>query len=259
MCGCAANYVNPKDELRHVLFDGHAAGKKLEFGRKLHPLGRSIRPNESSSVFSIRHNRYEVLPITLRAYIACRLTKAVPAPTVIWDTTPFRVQKSRDWTFARNNVEGHYGFPCYLVLIGITFLGQIVYTSGLHRATAYDAHLFEQSRYLHPQLPREMNIGDGHFATCHNFFTPVQRTGGHVLTPQEKLWNEWIQLVRARIEHMNSVIKSHGMFRQAYRGWVRNLQVFVNVSIHAAALQMRINQVVRGNRYAGFGPWPHHP
>jgi hypothetical protein len=60
--------------------------------------------------------------------------------TVIWDTTCFRVQKSRDWTFARNTCYGHYNFPCYVVLVGVTFLGQIVFASGL---IAYDAHIYE--------------------------------------------------------------------------------------------------------------------
>ncbi len=68
--------------------------------------------------------------------------------TVIWDTTCFRVQKSRDWTFARNNCNGHHDFPCYLVLIGITFLGQIVFASGLMRSIAYDAHIYEDTYHL---------------------------------------------------------------------------------------------------------------
>mmetsp|Transcript_52285 Transcript_52285/g.119278 ORF Transcript_52285/g.119278 Transcript_52285/m.119278 type:complete len:325 (-) Transcript_52285:538-1512(-) len=180
--------------------------------------------------------------------------------TVIWDTTCFRVQKSRDWTFARNTVNGHYDFPCYLVLIGITFLGQIVYASGLMRSVAYDAHIFEDTAYLHPQFDWEMNIGDGHFATCPRFFTPEQATGGRTLSSAEATWNEWIQLPRSRIEHLNSVTKSHAMFRgEPFRGWVRNLKVFVNVSLHAAAAQQRMNQKNRGDRYAGFGPWRHGP
>lgn len=180
--------------------------------------------------------------------------------TVIWDTTCFRVQKSRDWTFARNTCNGHYNFPCYLVLVGVTFLGQIVFASGLMRSIAYDAHIYEDTYHLHPQFDWEMNIGDGHFATCHHFFTPEQKVGGRALSPIEDTWNEWLQLPRSRIEHLNSVIKSHAMFGgEPFRGWVRNLKAFVNISLHGAALQMRVNQRLRGDRYAGFGPWAHGP
>jgi hypothetical protein len=174
--------------------------------------------------------------------------------TVIWDTTCFRVQKPKDWTFGRYVVNGHYDFPCFLILIGMTFTGQIVYSSGFQRSTAYDAHIFEDTRYEHPQFDWEMNIGDGHFGTCPNFFTPIKKHGGRLLTAQETTWNEWIQLPRSRIEHINTVVKNHRMFKgEPFRGWIRNFRVFVNISVHGAAAELR----ARGNRYAGFGPWAH--
>lgn len=89
--------------------------------------------------------------------------------TVLWDTTCIRVQKAADWTVARYNVNGHYDFPCFLVLIGITFLGDIVYASGLLRSTSYDAHSFEDTKHMHPQQAWERNIGDGHFGTLPRF------------------------------------------------------------------------------------------
>ena len=92
---------------------------------------------------------------------------------------------------------GHYDFPCYLVLIGITFLGQIVFGGCLCRSTAYDAWIFDQSSFLHPQGPNELNIGDCHFSTCAQFLTPVQAAGGRVLTAVENTWNEWLQMPRS--------------------------------------------------------------
>ena len=54
------------------------------------------------------------------------------------------------------------------------------------------------------------------------------------------------------------VIKNHMIVSgQPYRGWVRNLKVFVNISIHAAAVQLRNRARESGPRYAGFGPWAH--
>jgi len=92
------------------------------------------------------------------------------------------------------------------------------------RSVAYDAHIYEDTAHLHRQFDWEMNIGDGHFATCDHFFTPEQKIGGRVLSVEEDTWNHWLQLPRCRIEHLNSVIKCHRMFRgEPFRGWVRNL------------------------------------
>ena len=160
--------------------------------------------------------------------------------TVLWDTTCFRVQKPSDWTFGRYVVNGHFDFPCFLVLTGITFTGHLVYASGLMRSTAYDASIFRDTTHEHPQFPWELNIGDGHFSTCANFFTPTQAIGGRQLSSQEVTWNEWLQLVRSRVEHLNTVVKNHRMFKgEPYRGWVRNLKVFVKISTHGAAAQLR--------------------
>ena len=84
--------------------------------------------------------------------------------TTIWDTTCIRVEDSGDWALGRYTNNGHYDFPCYLVLLGITFTGLLVFYSGLHRSTAYDSHIFNDTAHLHPQHPCEMKICDGHFS-----------------------------------------------------------------------------------------------
>ena len=138
--------------------------------------------------------------------------------------------------------------------MGITFTGHIVFVSGLFRSTAYDANIFEDTRHLHPQFPWEMNLGDGHFATVPRFFSPAQRIGGRQLRVEEQIYNKYLQLPRSRIEHMNTVLKNHAMFKHAvFRGHAKNLHVFVKVSGHAAAVEQRY----RGDRYDGFGWWPH--
>lgn len=203
------------------------------------------------------------------------------------------MQKPGDWSFGRNVVNGHYDFPwrvappihalsllllsaactsgaltythiyllshcSYLVLTAITFTGQLIFGSDLMRSTAYDAHIYQETEHLHPQLPWELNIGDGHFATCARFFTPAQKTGGRALTSREIMWNEWLQLVRSRVEHINTVIKNHRMFKgEPYRGWVRNLKIFVRISLHGAAAELRHRAQRDGDRYPGFGPWAH--
>ena len=133
-----------------------------------------------------------------------------------------------------------------------------MFGGGLCSSTAYDAFIFEDSAHLHPQHPWELNIGDGHFSTVDNFITPVQAIGGRILTPLEHTWNGWLQMPRSRIEHVNTVIKNHRMFKgEPYRGWVRSLKLFVNISIHGAAAELRARALRDGDRYRGFGPWAH--
>ena len=100
-----------------------------------------------------------------------------------------------------------------------------------------------------------MNLGDGYFATVRNFYTPCQKIGGRLLLVWEQIYNKYLQLVRSRVEHVNTVFKNHAMFRNVFRGYVRNLAVFVKISGHAAAAEQRS----RGDRYAGYGWWKHHP
>jgi len=78
------------------------------------------------------------------------------------------------------------------------------------------------------------------------------------------MWNEWLKLVRSRVEHINTVIKNHRMFKnyrmfkgEPYRGWVRNLKIFVRISLHGAAAELRHRAQRDGDRYPGFGPWAH--
>ena len=178
---------------------------------------------------------------------------------MIWDSTCFRFQQSREWVNARFIVNGHYDFPCFLVLIGITLTGEIVFASSLFRATGYDAHFFFDTEHLHPQYTWERSIGDGHFSTCPQFDTPAKRVGGRNLTPLEHVWNNWLQLVRSRMEHLNKVVKNHRMFAgEPFRGWVRQLAVFVKITLHATAVELRCRNK-RGYRYEPYGYWAHGP
>ena len=95
---------------------------------------------------------------------------------------------------------------------------------------------------------------------CANFFTPTQAIGGRQLSTQEVTWNEWLQLVRSRVEHLNTVVKNHRMINgEPYRDWVRNLKVFLKISTHGAAAQLQASAATRLARYDGFGPWAHCP
>ena len=179
--------------------------------------------------------------------------------TTLWDTTCIRIQEPRNWAVARYTCNGHYDFPCYLVLLGITFTGMLVFYSGLHRSTAYDSHIFQDTEHLHPQHQFEMNIGDVHIRNCSNFATPpVKPTGGHH-SPADLVFMQYLQLVRSRIETLNTVFKRHGMFKKGaiFRGHVVNLAVFVKITAHGTAVELRERQQLRGPRHTGYGWWAH--
>ena len=178
--------------------------------------------------------------------------------TAIWDSTCFRVQRSPHWCLARNVVNGHYDFPSFLVLIAITMTGELVYASGLFRVNSYDCHTYLDTRHLHPQQPFERHVGDGHFRTCPQFDTPCQKDGGRMLVDYELIWNKWLQLVRSRVEHLNTVVKNHKMFSgEPFRGWVRNLALFTKITVHATAVELRSRRDRDGPRYPGYGWWAH--
>lgn len=65
--------------------------------------------------------------------------------------------------------------------------------------------------------------------------------------------------MRARVEHLNTVLKQHTMFGgEPYRGWARNLAVFVKISLHASAVEVRMRGNIDGPRYDGYGPHKHN-
>ena len=151
-------------------------------------------------------------------------------------------------------------YACPQVLTGVTFLGDRVFARGLLRETSYDAHSFTDTMHLHPQQPWERNLGDCHFETLERFFTPVQNQPGRVRTAAEEEYNAMLQHVRARVEHINRTIKAHAMFTGVpYRGYVRNLAVFVKITLHATAELLRQRRIKFGPRYEGFGPHWHNP
>ena len=125
---------------------------------------------------------------------------------------------------------------------------------------SWTAHSFTDTKHLHPQQPWERNLGDCHFETLERFFTPVQNQPGRVRTAAEEEYNAMLQHVRARVEHINRTIKAHAMFTGVpYRGYVRNLAVFVKITLHATAELLRQRRIKFGPRYEGFGPHWHNP
>jgi len=178
--------------------------------------------------------------------------------TTIWDTTCIRVEDSGDWALGRYTNNGHYDFPCYLVLLGIMFTGLLVFYSGLHRSTAYDSHIFNDTAHLHPQHPCEMNIGDGHFKNSRNFATPPTKPQGGHFPNADFIFMQYLQLARSRIETLNTVFKRHGMFQSVFRGHVVNLSMFVKIAVHGTAVELRArSRAGRCTRHEGYGWWSH--
>ena len=124
----------------------------------------------------------------------------------------------------------------------------------LQRFTAYDTHIFEDTRYLHPQFNWELYVGDGHFSICPRFHTSVPAIADRLLTPQESNWNEWIHASGSYQEHQQLNQGAPYVQWSAVSRSVIFFRVFVNITLHATAAELR----ARGNRYEVFRPWPHH-
>ena len=82
---------------------------------------------------------------------------------------------------------------------------------------------------------------------------------GDMILIKNKNKNKYLQLVRSRIETLNTVFKRHGMFKKGaiFRGHVVNLAVFVKITAHGTAVELRERQQLRGPRHTGFGWWAH--
>lgn len=82
-----------------------------------------------------------------------------------------------------------------LILTALTFLGELVHASDLVCGTSYDSNLYWDTLNTHPRLPHERHIGDGHFGSASGVDIPI--AANHVLTNNEKVYNDMIQLVRS--------------------------------------------------------------
>lgn len=82
--------------------------------------------------------------------------------TGIFDTLPVYIQTPQDPVRYRLFYNGKYGAHVYKLLLGIDFLGRIIFISGPHLGGAwnYDAHIWERYVSQFPQYPWEFFLGN---------------------------------------------------------------------------------------------------
>lgn len=115
-----------------------------------------------------------------------------------------------------------------------------------------DAHLHLKGIELHPFLPQELALGDGHYRCLDHFITPFPEPPNGHLTDRQYLINVIITHYRSRVEHVNRKIEHHGIFQQRFRGGIRLLNSAIQMVCHTTNIEL-----YRKLAYSPVGPWPH--
>ena len=174
--------------------------------------------------------------------------------TGLVDTTPVYVQTPTDSQMRKLLYNPKYGRTVYKLQIGIDFLGRIVLFSGLHFGTSYDGHIWDWTSAKHRMENWEYFLGDGHYTACEDIVSPPQQPPHGHMSDTDYLMCVLIQHYRARIEHINSVIKSHEVFKTPFRGCFELLNSICHVTAHISNIGLHEDL-----RYPLVGPWAHDP
>ncbi len=141
-------------------------------------------------------------------------------------------------------------------------IGRIIFWDGPFLGLTYDGHIWLATQHLHSFFVDELFMGgmhtvtlnihyvDGHFTICPQIVCPFKRNGQ--LNYGQFLFNVRLAFVRSRVEHINGYVVRHGMFKQIYRGDIRNLRAAMKVTIHTSAVVLRTKL-----RYHPVGPQNH--
>jgi len=108
-----------------------------------------------------------------------------------------------------------------------------------------------QTQQLHPLLPWELFLGDGHYTGLGDVIWPYRKD--HDLTEQEVRYNLIHSFYRARVEHTIRRIKSHSIISSVYRGNYKTLSDAVKVLVHTTNTDAKTNL-----KYPPLGPWDHN-
>ena len=75
------------------------------------------------------------------------------------------------------------------------------------------------------------------------------------LTEAHKEFNKMFNTARQRVEHIIGQIKRRALYRQPFRGTLRNAVTYTHIIVHAVNTHIRL----RGGNYDGYGFWSHFP
>jgi len=169
------------------------------------------------------------------------------------DCYPLVVWKPRDATMFDNLNQGKYNQTILKAQIGVTHLGQICLSTGLHGGLPCDTEVWRSTADRHPLLTGEWWFGDGIYIAEHGILAKKKKPTDRNLTTFELLYNARIDHYRARAEHIIAHVKTHGFFKTACRLERPQVEGIWKLLVHATALRIR----QAGPLYQGYGPAYH--
>jgi len=134
----------------------------------------------------------------------------------------------------------------------IAFLGFFTCLTGPHLGTMNDNLIFQETAELHPMHPFERLLADGAYISEDALLTPIRKPPLGLLSDEDLLFNCVLGHYRARVEHLNAVIKQHTIFAGWYRGSDEILADAMKLTVHTHNVRLK-----RSYRYPALGPWPH--
>ena len=73
----------------------------------------------------------------------------------------------------------------------------------------------------------------------------------------DELWTNFVAWVRARVENVITLLKSHGWSQTTFRGGYRSLLAYLEITVVMAALRIRRNLEKGKCMFDVSGPWRH--
>jgi len=172
--------------------------------------------------------------------------------TSMFDTFPVYIDPPSTWSEAKYYYMGKYKATAVKFLVGLDFIGRIVFFSGPYLGSSYDGHLF--NNFGPETLDSEIILGDQHFCTCRNFLTPYRAPNHGNLCTEYLLFNAVLSHYRARIEHINAVLECHSILKETFRGDIDTIKIAAKILAHTINVEQ-----CRYLKYQPYGPWPHFP
>jgi len=166
------------------------------------------------------------------------------------DTVPIVISQPTKFSHRRFFYNPKYKACVVKIQLVISFLGHIIYFSGPHLGITPDCKIWHENR---PILEDdEWILGDGAYVAEAQILSPFRRSPNQSLTEEQLFFNLLISHYRARVEHINSLLKFHGIYQGNFRSSVDLLVIAVRIHLHFISVQLKMFP-----RYQPYGNWPH--
>jgi len=170
--------------------------------------------------------------------------------TGIVDTVPIIISQPELYSRSRYFFNPKYKACVVKFQIVISFLGHIIHFSGPHLGISSDCVIW---REYGPQLDDwEWIIGDGAYVAEAQMLTPFRHKNKQPLNNEEIYFNALLSHYRARVEHVNAILKSHGIFQGNFRSSINLLTIVVRVLLQFSNVHLKMFP-----KYEPYGNWSH--